>query len=117
MIDSARSAKSGFSPVIRLALPAPRIDLDEHTRQINALRRDPKLLFQADMRVVLQHEVDYYRPHAQWARTLLKLLDRFERQQRRRKPHVETHSQAIMDKHLAWQQAQQGKMDTAASPN
>jgi hypothetical protein len=117
MTDSARSAKYGFSPVIRLALPAPRIDLDEHMRQINALRRDPKLLFQADMRVVLQHEVDYYRPQAQWARSLLKLLDRFERRQRHRNPHVETHSQAIMDKHLAWQQAQQGKMDTAASAN
>ena len=95
-----------------LALPAPTINLDQQTRQINALRRNPKRLFEADMRAVLQNEVEYHRPYANWARTLLNLLDRFERRKHRRKPHMETHSQAIMDKHLAWQQE---KMDTTAT--
>jgi hypothetical protein len=88
-------------------LPAPQINLDVQTRQINALRRNPKLLFRAEMRIVLQNEVDYHRPYAVWARTLLKMLDRFERRQNRRKQHEETHSQVIMDKHLAWHKEQQ----------
>ncbi len=112
MIDLDWSKDSIFRPVMMLSLPAPRINLDVQTRQVNNLRQNPKLLFKAEMRIVLQNEVDYHRPYAEWAQTLLNILDRFERRQRRQKRHIETHSQAIMDKHLAWQQE---KMDTSVS--
>jgi hypothetical protein len=109
MIDVHPSGDVAVHTIKMFALPAPQIDLDEQSSRINTLRRNPKLLFQAGMRVVLQNEIDYHRPYAQWARTLLKMLDRFERRQNRRKLHEESHSQAIMDKHLAWQQERQRK--------
>ncbi|MBN1565085.1 MAG: hypothetical protein JXA10_14670 [Anaerolineae bacterium] len=109
MIDVRKAEDFAIHTGPLLALPAPHINLDLQTRQINTLRRNPKLLFKTEMRIVLQNEVDYHRPYADWARTLLTMLARFERRQARRKPHVETHTQAIMDKHLAWQQEQQRK--------
>ncbi|HVO68460.1 MAG TPA: hypothetical protein VMT24_00355, partial [Aggregatilineaceae bacterium] len=59
-----------------LALPAPRIDLEEQTWLIQALRHNPSLLFNAQVRTALEHEVEYHRPDARWAATLLKLLAR-----------------------------------------
>jgi hypothetical protein len=83
-----------------LALPAPRIDLDEHIRLMQALRRNPVLLFDAQIQEVLRHEVEYHRPDAQWAQHLLKLLARYERRQRQ---STRISSKTVLEKHIAWQ--------------
>lgn len=87
-----------------LSLPAPRINLDEHNRLMRALRRNPVLLFEADIRQALRHEVEYHRPDAAWAKHLLKLLARYDRRQRQRL--AEPDSQTVLDRHLAWQKQQ-----------
>ncbi len=93
----------GVMPV--LALPAPRINLAEQTRLIQALRGDPRLLFQPKVREALQHEVEYHRPHALWASTLLRLLVRFEKRERLHTRLANNRSSdVIQNKHIAWQE-------------
>jgi hypothetical protein len=84
-----------------LAFPAPRIDLEEHVRLMQALRRNPVLLFDAQIQQVLRHEMEYHRPDAQWAQHLLKLLARYERRHRQ---STRTSSKAVLEKHIAWQE-------------
>ncbi len=84
-----------------LALPAPRIDLEAHVRSMQALRRNPVLLFDAQIQQVLRHEVEYHRPDAQWAQHLLKLLARYERRHRQ---STRIDSMAVLEKHIAWQE-------------
>ena len=81
------------------ALPAPRIDLAEQARLMRTLQHDPTLLFTPVIREALQHEVEYHLPQARWAAHLLKLLDRYDRQQR----HTLS-PEAITAKHIAWQE-------------
>jgi hypothetical protein len=90
-----------IKPLTILALPAPRIDLDTQIRLMQALRRNPVLLFDAQIQQALRHEVEYHRPDAKWALHLLKLLARYERQQRH---SSETGSAAVLEKHIAWQE-------------
>ena len=92
-------------PVSQLALPAPKIDLEQHERLMNALRQNPALLFTPQIRQTLRHEVEYHRPQAIWAAHLLKLLDRYDRRQRARRK-IESDS-AITSKHMEWQAARQ----------
>ncbi len=91
------------------ALPAPRIDLVAQARRIEALRHDPNLLFDPPTRQALQIEVDYHRPQAKWAQTLLKLLDRYEKRQRAHQPATTTSSATILAKHIAWQEQQSAR--------
>jgi hypothetical protein len=88
-----------------LALPAPRIDLDKQKRLLQALHRNPALLFEPDVRRALQNEVDYFRPEAKWAQHLLRLLARYERRQRHAKT-TGVDSQTILARHIAWQEEQ-----------
>lgn len=90
-----------IKPLTGLALPAPRIDLDEHISLMQALRRNPVLLFDARIQQVLRHEVEYHRPDAQWAQRLLKLLARYERRQRQ---SARINSKTVLEKHIAWQE-------------
>jgi hypothetical protein len=90
-----------IKPFAMLALPAPRIDLDEHICLMQALRRNPVLLFDAQTRQALRYEVEYHRPDAQWAQHLLKLLARYERRQRQ---STRISSKAVLEKHIAWQE-------------
>jgi hypothetical protein len=94
-----------------LALPAPRIDLAEQERLMQALRRSPTLLFDPAIRQALHHEVHYHRPQARWAKHLLDLLARYEKRQRVRRGVRVASSAGITAKHVAWQ-AQ--RMRTAA---
>jgi hypothetical protein len=87
----------------RLALPAPKIDLDQHQRLMNALCQNPMLLFTPQIHQALRHEVEYHRPQATWAAHLLKLLDRYERRQRTQQ-RIQSDA-AITAKHLEWQAA------------
>jgi hypothetical protein len=89
-----------------LALPAPRIDLQNQTRLIRALRHNPSLLFNAQVRQALEHEVEYHRPNARWAQTLLKLLARYDARQRRPRRSVGVRSETILARHIAWQEQQ-----------
>jgi hypothetical protein len=82
-----------------LALPAPRIDLQEHIRLMQALRHKPVLLFKPQVQRALQHEVEYHRPQARWAAHLLKLLARYERQH----PENRVDEATITTRHIAWQ--------------
>lgn len=102
-----------FEPAV--ALPPPRIDLGEQTRLIQALRSDPRLLFQPNVREALQHEVDYHRPHAAWATTLLRLLTRFEKRERLRAQRdiIGRSSDVIQRKHIAWQEQQLARSSTS----
>jgi len=94
-----------FEPMF--ALPAPRIDLSEQTRLIQALRSDPRLIFQPNVREALQQEVEYHRPYAAWASTLLRLLTRFEKRERlRARLDNDRSSDVIQRKHIAWQEQQ-----------
>ena len=88
------------------ALPVPRIDLQKQTRLIQALRRNPSLLFSAQIRQALEHEVEYHRPDARWAQTLLKLLSRYDARQRRPRRSVGIKSETILARHIAWQEQQ-----------
>lgn len=83
-----------------LALPAPRIDLARQAELVTALRKDPRLLFNANVRQALTHEVEYHRPYALWAKKLLKLLDRYEARQRSAPVTPET----VTARHIAWQE-------------
>jgi hypothetical protein len=87
-----------------LALPAPRIDLEKQTRLVQALRHNPSLLFNAQVRTALEHEVEYHRPDARWATTLLKLLARYDARQRRQSRGVRIKPETILAKHIAWQE-------------
>jgi hypothetical protein len=87
-----------------LALPAPRINLDEHESLMRSLRREPSLLFNPRIQQALRHEVEYHRPRARWAQHLLRLLDRYERRQRRQHPMPQpVDSRLILERHIAWQ--------------
>lgn len=86
------------------ALPAPRIDLQNQARLIQALRRNPSLLFNAQVRQALEHEVEYHRPDARWAQTLLKLLARYDARQRRPRRSIGINSETILARHIAWQE-------------
>lgn len=85
-----------------LALPAPKIDVAKQQRLMQALKRNPALLFNSEVQQALRHEVEYNRPQARWAVHLLKLLKRYERQQRSRRTKP-ANSAAILAKHTAWQ--------------
>ncbi len=89
-------------PSPALALPAPSFDLAEQQCLMQALRRNPVLLFNADVQQALRREVEYSRPHARWVAHLLKLLARYERRQRSRRSKP-ANSAAILEKHTAWQ--------------
>ncbi len=91
-------------PVLRLCLPAPRIDLQEQARLMQALRRDPARLFDPTIRLALRHEVEYHLTQAVWAAHLLKLLDRYDRRQRR--AAAVPSPQTITARHIAWQEQQ-----------
>lgn len=93
-----------------LALPQPRINLDEQNRLMKLLRDDPALLFDARIRAALKVEIEYNRPQARWARTLLKVLDRYERQQRRQRQTGNANASTILAKHIAWQEEQQARV-------
>jgi hypothetical protein len=95
-----------------LALPAPKIDLQEQTRLVQALRHSPSLVFNAQVRTALEHEVEYHRPDARWAATLLKLLARYDARQRRQSRAVRIKPETILAKHIAWQEQ---RMASAAS--
>lgn len=101
---------AGPASSLLLALPAPRLDLAVHEQRMTALRRNPGLLFDAETRQALRDEVAYHRPYARWAQYLLNLLAKYERRQHRmrmrraqvRKKQID--SQAILAKHIAWQE-------------
>jgi hypothetical protein len=97
-----------------LMLPAPRIDLREQARLMDALRREPGLLFDARVQRALRHEVEYHRPAASWARRLLKMLTRFERRQRARHRVKTPDPTDITAKHIAWQEQRSGKSAASA---
>jgi hypothetical protein len=90
-----------IKPVTVLALPAPRIDLDEHIRLMQTLRHNPVLLFDAQIQQALRHEVEYHRPDANWAQHLLKLLARYEQRQQQT---ARAGSENVLEKHIAWQE-------------
>jgi hypothetical protein len=92
--------------LLPLGLPAPRIDLDHQRAMIDSLRKDPARLFEPDMRRTLQTEIEYHLPLAAWAAYLLRLLDRYERRQRRQSARRQDW-QTIMHKHIAWQEQRQ----------
>jgi hypothetical protein len=89
---------------IILALPAPRIDLQQQTRLMQALRHDPVMLFNVKVQEALQHEVEYHLPQARWADHLLKLLARYEQRQQRRKYVRQIKPETITARHIAWQE-------------
>ncbi|HML22549.1 MAG TPA: hypothetical protein PKD09_12925 [Aggregatilinea sp.] len=60
-----------------LALPQPRIDVEEQTRLIGELKQNPRLLFRPEMQRALQAEIEYHRPHAAWAQKVLDLEARY----------------------------------------
>jgi hypothetical protein len=98
------------------ALPPPRIDLEKQTRLIQALRHNPNLLFSAQVRQALEHEVEYHRPYARWAETLLKLLARYDARQRRPSRSVGIKPETILAKHIAWQEQQIAIASAGAYP-
>lgn len=116
-VDEAANVATQWSPISSplacFALPAPRLDLKEHSRVMDALRRDPTLLFTPRAQQALYDEVMYHRPQAQWARHLLALLKRYERQRQRRRP-APVDATTVTAKHVAWQ-AQQINMAAIAS--
>ena len=90
-----------IKPVTLLALPAPRIDLDEHIRLMQTLRHNPALLFDVQIQQALRHEVEYHRPDTNWAQHLLKLLARYERRHRQ---STRISSRTVLERHIAWQE-------------
>lgn len=111
--DDAGTWAPIVTPLACFALPAPRLNLDEHNRVMDALRHDPTLIFTPRAQQALRDEVLYHRPRARWARHLLALLKRYERQQQRRRP-APVDAVTITAKHVAWQ-AQQINMAAIAS--
>lgn len=115
--DAAAPVMADWKPIVSplacFALPAPRLNLDEHNRVMDALRRDPTLLFTPRAQQALRDEVLYHRPNARWARHLLALLKRYSRQAQRRRP-APVDAVTITAKHVAWQ-AQQINMAAIAS--
>lgn len=111
--EPVAAPKPIVSPLAMFALPAPQIDLEAHERAIDALKHEPALLFTARVQQALHDEVLYHRPQARWARHLLNLLKRYERQERRRRPAA-IDPITITQKHVAWQ-AQQINMAAIAS--
>ncbi len=95
------------------ALPAPAFDLARQQRLIAALRRNPRLLFNADVQDALRREVEYHRPYARWASNLLKLLARYHARQRSQTPLPQAKQKTILARHIAWQE--QRLRETAAS--
>lgn len=87
-----------------LALPAPKIDLARQQYLIAALRKNPRLLFNATVQEALRHEVAYHLPYAKWAQKLLTLLARYEARQRSQAPSPPAQQNAIMVRHIAWQE-------------
>lgn len=90
-----------------LALPAPTIDLNEQAQRIQALRRDPTLLFDPQSRQALRNEVEYHLPQARWAGHLLKLLARYDARQKKRRRRRKTalvDQNTVLEKHIAWQE-------------
>jgi hypothetical protein len=111
---AGRSKSTTKRPILvkqPLALPAPRIDLAEQERLMQALRRSPTLLFDPAIQQALRHEVEYHRPQARWAQHLLDLFARYEKRQRVRRGVRVASSAGITAQHIAWQ-AQ--RMQTAA---
>jgi hypothetical protein len=98
-----------------LVLPAPRIDLENQTRLIQALRHNPSLLFNAQVRRALEHEVEYHRPDARWATTLLKLLARYDARQRRQSRMARIKPETILAKHIAWQEQRMASASAESS--
>lgn len=96
-------------PSTTLALPAPRIDLDEHQRRMQALRHNPGLLFTPAIQQTLRHEVEYHRPQAKWAQHLLNLLARYEKRTLHRTRRLPS-SDTITAKHIAWQEQRIGSV-------
>jgi hypothetical protein len=86
-----------------LALPPPRIDLAEQEQHIQALRRNPALLFDPAIRQALHREIEYHRPRAAWAQFLLDLVTRYEKRQRVRWGVQVASSASVTAKHVAWQ--------------
>ena len=99
-------------PTPVLALPAPRIDLQKQTRLIQALRRNPGLLFDPEVRQALRHEVEYHRPYARWAEMLLRILARYETRQHQQRP-ARAKSETILAKHIAWQEQRSAAVPAA----
>jgi len=89
-------------PPAILALPAPKIDLQQQTQLIQALKANPALLFNSKVQQALRHEVEYHRPQARWAAHLLRLLARYERRQQ--KQQWGASSATITARHIAWQE-------------
>jgi hypothetical protein len=98
------------------ALPPPRIDLEKQTRLIQTLRHNPSLLFNAQVRQALEHEVEYHRPYARWAETLLKLLARYDARRRRPSRAVGIKPETILARHIAWQEQQIATASARAYP-
>jgi hypothetical protein len=99
------------------ALPAPRIDLEKQDRMIQMLRQDPRLLFAPRIHQALHIEIEYHRPYARRAETLLKLLAKYQARQRQRGGRPEAvEPNEILARHLAWQEQQSKGVATASSP-
>jgi hypothetical protein len=117
--EEARTMEEKAKPVIILpsrtvlALPAPRIDLQEQACLMQALRRDPVMLFNGKVQEALRHEVEYHLSQARWASHLLKLLARYEQRQQRRKNVRPIKPETVTAKHIAWQE-QRFSMTAAA---
>lgn len=75
---------------------------------MRALKRNPALLFHPKIKQALQNEVDYCLPQAAWAAHLLKLLERYERRQRKQMPGES--SVAITSKYIVWQEQRIGQV-------
>ena len=69
---------------------------------MQALKRNPALLFNSEVQQALRHEMEYSLPQAQWAAHLLKLLARYERRQHSQ-CIIPVNSATILAKHTAWQ--------------
>ena len=74
---AARPAPRPIELPTTLALPQPRINLDEQNRLIRALKQNPRLLFRPEMQQALRTEIEYHRPHAAWAQKVIDLEARY----------------------------------------
>jgi len=116
VLEPKRVPVSAVLPVdTPLALPAPRIDVKKQDQMIRALRHNPKLLFNPAIRQALQREVEYHRPYARWAQKLLQLLARYEARQRHRQQRTSPAADAILAKHIAWQEQQMEEKTVAST--
>jgi hypothetical protein len=101
---------------VPLALPAPRFDLARQQYLMHALQENPRRLFEAEMRQVLQREVEYHLPQARLARRLLKWLERYEA--RRQRGVRRLSSETILARHIAWQEQRlAGAASVSAKPS